>query len=321
MNSILSSRARTVPGMVAPPLPADEAQRLAALHRLALLDTPPAESFDRITRLASKALGVPILLVSLVDAERQWFKSCVGLDATQTSRDVSFCGHAVYARRPLIVPDATRDARFAGNPLVTGPPHVRAYLGVPIFSVERQPVGTLCAIDVLPREFSDEEIATMRDFADILEEMINARDLAVQADALLRYATKRERLFRENFEGSAGGMMHASLTGRVHRVNQRACELLGSSRVEVLGISLFKLIHPDDALRHAAVWERLLAGEITEYRLVVRMLVKGGEWLPVILSVTRAEDPGAGREHVMASFEAISAAERSAMDPEAAVVC
>jgi len=143
--SLPSSKTAALP-MVAPQMPADEAQRLAALQRLALLDTPATESFDRITRLAAKALGVPMLLVSLVDADRQWFKSCVGLDATQTSRDVSFCGHVVFERRTLVVPDAARDPRFAGNPLVTGPPYVRAYLerrrlGASGGNHERRPVG------------------------------------------------------------------------------------------------------------------------------------------------------------------------------------
>ena len=126
--------------MQVPPVPIDEEQRLAALHRLLLLDTPAEESFDRVTRLASVALGVPIMLVSLVDENRQWFKSCIGLGVTETSREVSFCGHVVYERRPLNIADATRDPRFADNPLVTGAPYIRAYLGFPLFTVDAQPI-------------------------------------------------------------------------------------------------------------------------------------------------------------------------------------
>jgi diguanylate cyclase len=285
-------------------MPADEPQRLAALYRLALLDTPASESYDRITRLAARVLDVPIMLVSLVDAGRQWFKSRVGLDVGQTPREISFCGHVVAARCPLIVPDATQDPRFAGNPLVTGAPFIRAYLGVPVFTVDRQPVGTLCAIDVVPRGFDEVEVATLRDLADILEDTMNARQLALQADAVLRYASGRERLFRENFEEAAAGMIHASPTGRVQRVNQRACELLGFSRGELHGISFMDLTHPEDAERHAAQMTRLTRNEVPGYRLLARLLTRDGGSRTVVLSVALSGDARAGGHHLIASFDA-----------------
>ena len=136
--------------MKIPPLPIDESERLLALHRLGVLDTAASESIDRITHLAARMLQVPIMLVSLVDANRQWFKSCVGLAAKETSRDISFCGHVVFERTPLVIADATLDPRFADNPLVTGVPHIRAYMGIPLFTLELHPVGTLCAIDHSP---------------------------------------------------------------------------------------------------------------------------------------------------------------------------
>src|SRR5271156_5575861 len=101
-------------------IPFDESQRLAALCNLGLLDSAPSESFDRVTRIAAELLFVPIVLVSLVDANRQWFKSKVGIATAEILRDISFCAHAVFSRQPLIIPDATKDARFAANPLVTG---------------------------------------------------------------------------------------------------------------------------------------------------------------------------------------------------------
>ncbi len=289
--------------MQPPPIPTDEAARLAALYRLALLDTPACESFDRITRLAAKAMGVPMLLVSLVDTDRQWFKSCIGLDATQTSREVSFCGHAVFERRPLIVPDATKDPRFAGNPLVTGPPYVRAYLGIPVFTLDHQPIGTLCAIDVLPRNFTDEEIGTMHDFADILEETINANELAVQAEAVLHYAAQRERLFRETFEESAVGIVHAACTGRLQRVNQRACDLLGFDRTELHAIPLLGLTQAEDAPRHAALLEDLLANQIPDYRIQTRFRTKSGEPRRVLLSVALAKSESGQPDHLIVTFE------------------
>ena len=118
------------------PIPADEAERLLALHSAHILDTPQEEQFDRITRLAVQVLKVPIAIVSLVDAERQWFKSKVGIDIAQTRRDISFCGHALLQAQPFVINDAHADPRFADNPLVTGPPFVRFYAGIPMLSVE-----------------------------------------------------------------------------------------------------------------------------------------------------------------------------------------
>jgi GAF domain-containing protein len=171
--------------MLPPGIPANEAERLLALHRLGLLDTPPSESFDRITSLAAQSLRVPILLLSLVDESRQWFKSRVGLDVQETARDISFCGHVVFERRPIVVGDATRDARFAHNPLVTGTPYIRAYMGIPLFTLDGQPIGTLCAIDIQPRHFRSLEIETLTKFASIVEETIHAAELVARMAALL----------------------------------------------------------------------------------------------------------------------------------------
>src|ERR1700748_847030 len=113
----------------APSLP-NETERLDSLRSLCLLDTAPEERFDRVTRLACKLFGVPIALVSLVDQDRQWFKSAHGLDARETPRDISFCGHAIASAEPLIVEDTQKDSRFADNPLVLGEPHIRFYAGV-----------------------------------------------------------------------------------------------------------------------------------------------------------------------------------------------
>jgi PAS domain S-box-containing protein len=159
-------------------IPADEGERLAALRGLEILDTAPTEAFDTVTQLAASTLRVPIVLVSLVDENRQWFKSRVGLEAAQTGREESFCAHAVFDRRPLIVRDASRDPRFAGNPLVAGPLHFRAYMGVPLFTASGCALGALCAIDVEPREFSDTDLATLRGFAAIVEEFLRATQLA-----------------------------------------------------------------------------------------------------------------------------------------------
>jgi diguanylate cyclase (GGDEF)-like protein len=155
--------------MYIPPVPENEGLRLAALDAINLLHSPAEERFDRITRLTARALGVPIALVSLVGDSCQWFKSRVGLLADQTPRAISFCGHAVAAGRPLIVPDARLDPRFCDNPLVLGPPFIRFYAGVPLAMATGLSAGTLCVIDSSPRELSETELAMLLDLAAIAE--------------------------------------------------------------------------------------------------------------------------------------------------------
>jgi phosphoribosyl 1,2-cyclic phosphodiesterase/CheY-like chemotaxis protein len=155
-------------------LPADEETRLAALRELSILDTRPEERFDRITRLAAAIADVPIVLVSMVDRDRQWFKSCQGIGATETSREMSFCAHAVLSRAPLIVTDTLLDDRFADNPLVVGEPRIRFYAGFPIFHANGGCMGTLCMIDTRPRYFSAETIRRFEDLASLVQQEINS---------------------------------------------------------------------------------------------------------------------------------------------------
>jgi phosphoribosyl 1,2-cyclic phosphodiesterase len=162
---ILRTTCRWIPA----PIPENEAGRLAALNKLDILDTDPEERFDRITRIASEAFNVPIALVSLVDRDRQWFKSCIGLTAKETPRDMAFCAHAILEDEVLIVPDALLDARFADNPLVTGEPHVRFYAGYPLKSADGNFMGTLCLIDTRPRRLDDSKINLLRDLGHLVE--------------------------------------------------------------------------------------------------------------------------------------------------------
>lgn len=140
-----------------PPVPANEARRLRALRRLNILDTPAEEVFDEVTRLCAEMLDVPMALVSLVDEQRQWFKSRVGLNARETARSVAFCAHAINLPETLVVEDATRDPRFADNPLVRGPMHIRFYAGVPLTLPDGEALGTLCVIDRVPRSLSPQQ--------------------------------------------------------------------------------------------------------------------------------------------------------------------
>jgi diguanylate cyclase (GGDEF)-like protein len=170
--------------MQIPDIPVDEARRLTALHATRLLGSAPEEAFDRITRMAARLLHAPTALVSLVDKDVQWFKSRCGFEDTETARDISFCGHAILEHEPLVVSDASKDPRFCRNPMVTGEDHVRFYVGVPLYSVDRMPIGTLCVIDREPRELGAEELDMLRDLARMVEQLIHHRQLAGAAQAL-----------------------------------------------------------------------------------------------------------------------------------------
>ena len=139
------------------PLPRHETDRLDALQRYDILDTLPEQAFDDLARLAAQICQTPIALITLVDADRQWFKSKVGLTVSETPRDVAFCAHTIVERRLLIVPDTSQDDRFASNPLVTGEPKIRFYVGVPLMTPDNFALGTLCAIDYVPRELSSQQ--------------------------------------------------------------------------------------------------------------------------------------------------------------------
>jgi diguanylate cyclase (GGDEF)-like protein len=163
---------------------------METLRSLHILDTPPEERFDRLTRLARRLFGVPIAAVTLVDSKRQWFKSHPGLDASETPRDISFCGHAILDNELFLVNDALLDERFADNPLVTGDPNIRFYAGYPLTVDNGSRLGTLCLIDVKPRALDDEERVLLRDLARMAEQEIAALQLAT-TDELTGLSNRR----------------------------------------------------------------------------------------------------------------------------------
>lgn len=175
--------------MKKPDIPQDEQTRLETLRSLDVLDTLPEDRFDRLTRLARRLFGVPIALVSLVDENRQWFKSCIGLDARETSRDISFCGHAILGDEVFIIPNALEDERFADNPLVLDDPKIRFYVGCPL-SLNGHKLGTLCIIDQQPRRFEKEDIEALRDLASMAERELASFQLAT-SDELTQISNRR----------------------------------------------------------------------------------------------------------------------------------
>ena len=158
--------------MLEPAIPQNESRRLALLRELKILDSEKSRSFDNITQLVSQLLDVPIVAVSLVDVDRQWFKSTVGLDVCETGRDVSFCGHVVFHENIMHVPDTHLDPRFTDNPLVTDSPFIRSYIGIPLRPGGTEVVGTLCAIDTRVREYSTQQIQQLRMLAEQTESLL-----------------------------------------------------------------------------------------------------------------------------------------------------
>lgn len=164
--------------MIEPELPANEAERLHALSTLKILDTSHEERFDRVTRMAKRMFGVEISLVSLVDEDRQWFKSKQGLDASETPRDISFCGHAINQDGLFIIPNAIEDVRFSDNPLVTDAPNIRFYAGYPLKLRQGINLGTLCLIDSKPKHLNEEDKQLLNDLGAMIEQEIRSIQLA-----------------------------------------------------------------------------------------------------------------------------------------------
>jgi diguanylate cyclase (GGDEF)-like protein/PAS domain S-box-containing protein len=277
--------------------PFSEQDRLDALDSLAVLDTPAEPRFDRFTRLATLTFGVPIALVSLVDRDRQWFKSRCGLDVDETPRSIAFCSHAVAQDELLVVEDALLDPRFAGNPLVTGAPHIRFYAGQPL-RCDGHAVGTLCVIDCAPRRFTQAQRQALRDLAALVEIELNnvklttARLMAEQALKALnteleqRVAGRTAELERKVDElsqeiahrkavevslqhsedwnrtivaSSWSGFVGADADGRVLEWNASAERIFGWPRAQALGRSLSELIVPQAfRARHEAGMRRCL---------------------------------------------------------------
>lgn len=176
--------------MKSPKEPLDEQTRLETLHSFNILDTEHEERFDRLTRMARRLFGVPIALVSLVDESRQWFKSCFGLSIAETSRDISFCGHAILGSDMFIIPDTSLDERFADNPLVMNEPYIRFYAGCPLIAPNGSKLGTLCIIDTKPRSFEVDELEALKDLASMVEREISAVHMAT-VDELTQISNRR----------------------------------------------------------------------------------------------------------------------------------
>jgi len=195
--------------MTKPQLQIDEAARLDNLHQYEILDTPAEQVFDDLSRLAAQICSTPIALISLIDGTRQWFKSRIGLAVTETSRDVSFCTHAILQSDIFVVEDATQDSRFANNPAVTAPPNIRFYAGAPLITLEGYAIGTLCVIDRVPRKLQPEQAEAL---------LVLARQVVTQLE-LRRHLTKLVHAIDQ------GKQIHQALRESEERYRQQATQL------------------------------------------------------------------------------------------------
>jgi diguanylate cyclase (GGDEF)-like protein/PAS domain S-box-containing protein len=301
------------------PTPPYETERLEALRNLEILDTPAEVSLDRITRLVARVLDVPIALVSLVDEDRQWFKSRQGLDAPETPREMAFCAHAILQTTPLVVPDAAEDDRFRDNQLVTGAPHIRFYAGVPIRTSKGFAVGTLCAIDERPRQLTQEEIDTLRDLADIVsrevqlrENLMLARRQRNRSDALFRAS---EAGYRSMFELASVGIALVAPDGGWINVNRALCEILGYTAGELELLTFQDITHPDDLNSDMELLQQLIDSRIDHYQLEKRYIRKGGDSVWVSLSVTKKLSSEGDLEYFISIIQNIQA--RKELEQEA----
>jgi PAS domain S-box-containing protein len=265
------------PGL--PPAPRNEPSRLAALLAFEVLDTPAEQMFDTITALAAQICGTPIALISLIDAERQWFKSRVGLDASETPREIAFCAHAINGDNLFEVDDTLLDPRFCANPLVTGDPDIRFYAGIPLSDGQGHNLGTLCVIDRQPRHLNDEQRHALRLLA---EQTMQLFELRLQA----RLQREQAALHKAMFRSAGNAVLVTDLQGLIQQTSPGVATLLGYNPEQLQGQPLELLLPqnsdqlPDDPQQPQLA---TLAGEGQVHEVQLRH--SNGHSVPVLLTL------------------------------------
>ena len=239
------------------PLPPNEAERLAALRRCAVLDTAIDPAFDELTRLAAQVCATPIALITLIDGTRQWIKSRIGIDVTEVDREISFCSFTILQPDGLIIEDAAADERFADNPQVVAAPSIRFYAGVPLVTRDGFAVGTLCVMDRLPRPFGDSEMESLRVLS---RQVMTQVELRRHLDELAHNIEQRQRteerlrtseaFYETLVETLPQNILRKDLQGRFTFANRKSCQSIGRSKEEIIGKTDFDLFPPELAAKY-----------------------------------------------------------------------
>jgi diguanylate cyclase (GGDEF)-like protein/PAS domain S-box-containing protein len=293
--------------------PPDELERQQLLNALDLLDSEEEEVFDRVTRLVSRLLKVPVALFTLVDGNRQWFKSQVGMDARETPRELAFCAHAILQDQPLVVADATSDARFADNPLVTGAPNIRFYAGVPIRSSGGLAIGTLCAIGDEARVLTADELCIMVDLADIVQKEVQSRErLAVAGRHMLRseaVLSASEARFRSIFDLASIGIALVSPAGGWLSTNAELSRMLGYAPEELQRLTFQQITWPADLDLDLdlGLLQQLRSGQLARYQLEKRYIRKDGAIIWANLDVSAKYNADGEIEYFISVIKDITA--------------
>ncbi|HLL77668.1 MAG TPA: ATP-binding protein [Pyrinomonadaceae bacterium] len=286
------------------PVPNDEAARLRALEECRVLDTGSESAFDDIVRLAAQFCRTPVALISLVDRDRQWFKARVGLELEELPREVAFCAHAICGPGALVIPDAASDPRFVSNPIVHTGPHVRFYAGVPLLTEDGHALGTLCVIDHVPRELTEEQLGALRVLSHHATALLELRRRTVALDeanrelrreAAVREAAERgreellarergarssaeesERHYRFLAEAIPQQVWTATPDGALDYLNRQTLDYFGLSEDKLLGWGWQQVVHPDDLSESLERWRHSLAtGETYEVEFRLRRAADG----------------------------------------------
>jgi PAS domain S-box-containing protein len=276
--------------MKIPPLPSNESERLIALESYSIMDSLPEKEYDAITQLASYICGTPIALVSLVDGERQWFKSSVGLGAPETPREISFCQYTIMGEKVYEVTNALENELFSDNPLVTGNPDIRFYAGAPLKDSDGFNLGSLCVIDTIPRTLNEEQKNALQLLANQVVSLLQLRKKNIDLNT-----TQKE--FQNFIDLSKDLVCIANVNGMFCKVNPAFSNVLGYSKEELEGTPFVNFVHPDDLNKTYKEVAKLAEGHKT-ISFENRYRCKNGEY--IVLSWNTSPDPVTGNLYCIA---------------------
>lgn len=288
-----------------PARPPSESRRLAALKSYRILDTSPQRSYDDLTRLAARICNTPVAMISLVDQDRQWFKSRIGMGLRETPRASAFCAHAILGTDLLVVPDALADARFRDNPLVQGDQHVRFYAGAPLLTPDRDALGTLCVLDTVPRDLTPDQRDSLRTLSHQVMVQLELRRTLYELEESIgrrRQAEAEEREQAQNLrmlvQASPLAILTLDQSGNITTWNPAAERLFGWGEAEVLG-KRNPIVPPDKADEFLEHLEVVLDGGAFMQKTVTRQR-KDGLHIRVSLSAAPLLDDEGRIKGIMA---------------------